>query len=206
MCFGEICLEPNLLTILQCIAPIFSIAGVLISALALIAAIYIPRKIMINQIYADLLTSYRSYEMGEAILAIFHFYTDDCKKDVSKIAELYEDKYKKQIESKLKAKDNKEKEELNFSNTLHFQRRLVAQFYFNMASLRYDYRIGRLSKKKMETWFRPGDINMLGLLLHMAEPARKLSIDAGEVPQPYEDEVPMNKLIYKLYEEVREMK
>jgi len=200
MKYGEICLE-NFLTTLKCFDPIINIVGVLISALALFLAIYIPRKIMINQIYADLLANYRSPEMGGAILAIFRFYVKDCEKNVSNIVAKYETKYDEQIEKLFKA--NKEGK-LDFSKTLHFQRRLVAQFYFNMASLRYDYRIGRLSKKNMKIWFTPGEIKLLGILLHMAEPASKVFEDAGEVPQPYEDEVPMNKLIYKLYEEVRE--
>jgi len=171
-----------------------------IAVLALLVAIYIPRKIMISQIYANLLENYRSPEMGGAILAIFRFYNKNCERNVSKIAAAYKKKYKKQIRNKFRAK---KEDKIDFSKTLHFQRRLVAQFYFDMASLRYDNRFIRLPDKYMKIWFTSSEVKLLGIILHMAEPARKVFEDAGEVPPPYEDEVPMNELIYRLYEEVR---
>jgi len=177
----------------------FDYLSLIISIATLLVAAYIPRRIMISQIYANLLESYRSPEMGAAILAIFHFYTEDCKRNVSNIAAEYEKKYNEQIRGKLRAR---KEDEIDFSKTLHFQRRLVAQFYFHMASLRYDYHFVRLRSKQMKTWFTPGETNLLGIILHMAEPARRVFEDAVEVPQPYEDEVPMNELIYKLYNEV----
>ena len=191
----------SLSAILKALNPILSIVGVLIAALTLGVAFYIPRRIMINQIYADLLASYRSPKMGAAILAIFHFYTIDCKKNVSNIAAVYKWKYYEQIGKKLQA--NKE-DTIDFSKTLHFQRRLVAQFYFHMASLRYDYCFPRLPVKYMKTWFTSGETNLLSIILHMDKPAGEEFYDAGEVPQPHEyyDEAPMNELIYKLYEEV----
>jgi hypothetical protein len=36
----------------------------------------------------------------------------------------------------------------------------------------------------------------------MAEPARKVFVKVRDVPEPPEDEVPMNELIYKLYQEM----
>ena len=197
--FGKIVM-PETLNLFSSVSEILTVG---ISAFALFVAAYIPRRIMINQIYADLLASYRSPEMGAAILAVFHFYTEDCKRNVSNIAAEYKKKYEKQIKDKLQ---DKKEDEIDFSKTLHFQRRLVAQFYFHMASLRYDHRFVRLPARYMKIWFTPGETNLLGIILHMAEPAGKVFEDAGEVPPPpYEDEVPMNKLIYKLYEEVRNL-
>ena len=192
----------SLLATLKAINPIVNIVGAFIAALALFVAIYIPRRIMISQIYANLLENYRSPEMGGAILAIFHFYNKDCGRNVSNIAAEYEKKYDKQIKKRFQ---EGEEQELDFSKTLHFQRRLVAQFYFDMASLRYDRRFIRLPDKYMKIWFTPSEVKLLGIILHMAEPASKVFEDAGEVPPPpYEDEVLMNELIYKLYEEVRD--
>jgi len=174
--------------------------SLIISITTLCVAVYIPHRIMINQIFAGLLASYRSPEMGAAILAIFHFYTKDCGKDPQNIAAAYEKKYNEQIKEKLQTE-----KEIAFSQTLHFQRRLVAQFYFHMAVFRYNYCcIVRLSKKNMRTWFMPDDAKLLGLILHMAEPAHRVFIDAGEVSPPYKDETPMNELICKLYNEVSE--
>jgi hypothetical protein len=60
-------------------------------------AFCIPRRIMINQLYADLVQEYRSAEMGAAILAIFRFYIRDCKEDVGLIDSTYKEKYEIQI-------------------------------------------------------------------------------------------------------------
>lgn len=190
-----------------------------LSIAALLVAIYIPRKIMINQIYADLLASYRTPEMGAAVLSIFHFFKYDCKENINNIEDEYIKKYNEQIDRKLKKKTNKKwqrarlcknvilskiENNIDYSQTLHFQRRLVAQFYFNMASLRYDFRLVRLPKKYMEIWFRLGDKKLLSIILHMAKAAEKIAIEIGTVPYPPEDETPMNQMIYKLYEEVSE--
>jgi len=52
----------------------------LVSIITLFVAIYIPRKVLINQIYADLFREYRSPEMGAAIFSIFYFYVKDCER------------------------------------------------------------------------------------------------------------------------------
>ena len=199
---GEILFGETVLEKLQFFAYVANILTLGIAALALLAAIYIPRRVMISQIYEGLIADYRSSEMGGAILAIFRFYNKDCERNVSKIAAAYKEKYNDQIEKKFqKGKE----QEIDFSKTLHFQRRLVAQFYYHMALLRYDHRFIRLPTRYMKIWFTSSEVKLLGIILHMVEPARKVFEDAGEVPPPYEDEVPMNKLIYKLYEEVRNL-
>jgi hypothetical protein len=154
---------------------------------------------MISQIFADLVSDYRSPEMGGAILSIFHFFVHDCKNDISNIDDEYEKKYKEQIKSKINST-----EKIDFSKTLHFQRRLIAQFYFQLASLRYDYFFGRLSRKQLQIWCTPSEVKLLIIILHMAEPASKTFEEAGDIPEPPEDEVPMNDLIYKLYQEIEE--
>jgi len=185
----------------------------IISFATLIAAIYIPSKVMVNQIFADLISDYRSPEMGAAILALFHFYVRECKEDINVISDKYKDKYNEEIEKYLSTIDkdlhntnNPKNGDKDFSNTLHFQRRMVAQFYFNMAVLRYKYSLfTRLSLRKMKMWFTSNDVKLLGIILHMAEPAGKMFIEAGDVPEPPEDDVPMNQLIGKLYEGVKDL-
>ncbi|GMO55338.1 MAG: hypothetical protein Ta2A_00070 [Treponemataceae bacterium] len=181
--------------------PLDAIAVVL-SLVTLFFAWFIPQRIMINQIYADLLKEYRSPEMGVAILAIFHFYTQTCKNNASKINDEYEKMYNKQIEEPLQPAKGMN---VDFSQTLHFQRRLVAQFYSDFARLRYEYIFPRLPKKLLKTWFTENEVTLLQLLLLMAEPAGKVFENAKNVPEPSEDDVPMNQSIQKLYEEVREL-
>jgi hypothetical protein len=97
---------------------------------------------MVNQLYAGLFQEYRSPEMGAAILSIFRFYCKDCGNSTANIAEEYKNKYEEQIENPLKNKQT-----VDYANTLHFQRRLVSQFYWNMAELRYKRHFPRLSTK-----------------------------------------------------------
>jgi hypothetical protein len=164
------------------------------SVIAVVLAIYIPRRIMLNQAYLQLTAEYRSPEMGAAILGVFHFYTHDCGNSVSNIGNAYHARYQK--ESALHISQPAE--------TLHFQRRLIAQYYYDMASLRYDYRFSRLTKKQLQHAFTPSETLLLSLILHMAEPASQVFERAENVippDEPGEDDAYMNKLLHRLYEE-----
>jgi hypothetical protein len=167
------------------------------SIIAILLAWFIPHRIMINQLYAELVHEYRSTEIGTAIWAILHFFVHDCQNDVSNIHSKYIDKYEKQIVSQ-------DPEKIDFSKTLHFQRRLLAQFYSDMAMLRYEYRGFRLSKRKLKDWFTPNEVKLLGILLYMAEPAKEVFIQAGDVTELPDDDTPMNRWIKRLYDEVEE--
>ena len=79
----------------------------------LFATFYIPKKIMNNQIYADLISEYRSAAIGQAVLSVTYFYTHDCNSDITKIEEKYTERYKKEVDSLL---DNQKKEENRCEN------------------------------------------------------------------------------------------
>jgi hypothetical protein len=174
--------------------PLDAISAVF-SLLAIGLAFFIPRRIMVNQMYSDLVREYRSTEMGAAIVAMFHFFGHDCKNDVSNIHREYIKRYKKQI-------GNKPPEDIDFSKTLHFQRRMLSQFYSDMAMLYYEHRIFGLSKRKLKYWFTPNEVKLLGLLLYMVEPAKERFIQADDVTDAPDDDTPMNHLIKRLYDEV----
>jgi hypothetical protein len=55
-----------------------TVLSIVISFVTLLAAWYIPRKIMADQAYIELSSQYRSPEMGFAILSIFDFYARQC--------------------------------------------------------------------------------------------------------------------------------
>ena len=175
---------------------ILSIICILVTAAI---ACYIPRRILTNQIFADLVAEYRKADVGMAVLAIFDFYKNDCAGDVSNIHNMYVQKYKTQIETPLAngvAPD--------YDNALHFQRRFLSQFYADIAKLRFD-RCPRLRKKDLKYWFTPNETTLLSLLLHMAKPAEAVFIKVG-IPEPPQSDVPMNKLLLKLYDEVKKLK
>jgi hypothetical protein len=171
------------------------VISIVLSLFALVLAWLIPRRIMVNQLYSELLHEYRGTEMGAAIWAIFHFFTHDCKNDVSNIRSEYIAKYNKQI-------GNQDSEKIDPAKTLHFQRRLLSQFYSDMAALHYEHGLLGLSKRKLKSWFTPNEVKLLSILLYMAEPAREVFIQANDVPEPPDDDIPMNRLIKRLYDEV----
>ena len=168
-----------------------------------IIAFTIPRRIMVNQMYNDLLREYRGTEMGAAILGVFHFYTHDCGNDPARIPAEYEAKYKKQIEERL---DNGE--HIDFTQTLHFQRRLVAQFYADFAELYFNRNARVWQKKEMHDWFTDSELNLLNIILHMVKPASAVFLLPKNLTEPPKDNdtAEMNKRIRKLYEEVKKIR
>ena len=185
---------------MSCLLPALTL---LVAIGTLLVAFFIPRKIMVNQLYADLVKEYRSPEMGGAILALFDFFVNECNGDIDAIYDKYKDKYENQIGKYL---SSKKEDAIDFSKTLHFQRRLVAHFYYNMALLRYERSFPKLPTEYMKIWFTPNENKLLSIILHMAEPASEVLIKAENIPEPPQDEVHMNQLLYKLYEDVEDMK
>jgi hypothetical protein len=152
--------------------------------------------------YANLEAEDRSPEMGAAILALLHFFVEECKGDTNVIYEKYRAKYNDQIGQYLQdgIKD--------FSNTLHFQRRRVAQFYYSMAQLRFDYGRYGLKNNKLIKWFTQNEIKLLSVILHLAKPASSVFIKTEIIPPPPQEqveEVYMNNMLYKLYKEIKNL-
>jgi len=196
----------------------------MLSALSLIVAIfatfYIPKKIMNNQIYADLIAEYRQPEFGQAIISVIRFYTDCCGSDIDKIEEKYIEHYKKEIapldEKKRinRCMQEKESGDINqqdtkygkkeLKDTLHFQRRLLAQYYAQLAALRYQGGwFTRLSKKKVREDFTAREAKLLSLLSYMNKAAEKIFIEYDIEGMPYADDK-QNALLQKLYDEAQD--
>lgn len=123
------------------------------AALAFIACVlawFIPKRIMWEQTYSSLMSDYRSYDFGIALQGIVEFFVVDCKSDVKKIKVEYErrfvrDVYGLDLDSDLHGKFSPEavreklkerKFEGNCAKSpelcLHYQRRLLAQFYYQL--------------------------------------------------------------------------
>jgi hypothetical protein len=194
--------------VIDCLDKLQLIIPTIFSMTALILAFLFPHKIMVNQIYANLVADYRSPEMGAAILAIFNFYKKDCKLNVSKIKKKYIKRYKKEVKPLLKKVKKHQKlqkpQKANFSNTLHFQRRMVEQFYKDMAALYFKHCcFTRLSKNKMKDWLTKNEVKLLNLIFRMQAPARKVFIEVDNLPDLPENNEPNENLIRKLYDLVR---
>ncbi len=76
---------------------IVAIATLLATIVTCIFAFFIPKRIMLNQLFADLCAEYRTPEMGGAIFALFSFY-DKCKGNINNE---YINIYESQIQTKL---------------------------------------------------------------------------------------------------------
>ena len=59
---------------------------------------------------------------------------------------------------------------------------------------------------KMKKWFTLDDVKLLSIILHMSDPAKKVFIKAGDIPEPLKDDVQMNKSIYELYKKIKKSK
>lgn len=159
---------------------------------------------MANQLFADLVAEYRKPEMGVAILALFHFY-EDCLNKKANINSEYQKLYNEQIKKPLEGGeevDEKVDKKLDFANTLHFQRRLVAQFYADMADLYSEYPRYRSLIKKINNWFTFNELNLLKIILLLAKPASNVFIQVGNVPKPPTIDIQMYKSIRSLYKKV----
>jgi hypothetical protein len=173
--------------------------GVILSLCALFFAILIPRKIMVNQIFADLLEEYRSAEMGVAIMGLVDFYVFTCNRDISQI----EKKYKELFDNEI-GPGNKRNEKIPLKDTLHFKRRLLWQYYWQLATLRYEYFWGKLSRKRLRDNFTEKESQVIAVLYYTAHAARLMFDEIGDVQEPEEQDGKGEELMYRFYEESKE--
>jgi len=105
--------------------------ALIVSAVVALFSYLIGNKIVRRQTLMDLLKEYRSLEMGLAVQRMWDFYRNTCDKDKESLIEEYKKEYKKS-EKKL------EEPKLNIEqmrNSLHYQRRIVSNFYGHLAIL-----------------------------------------------------------------------
>lgn len=168
--------------------------------IAVFAAIYIPRKIAWEQFYNDLIKEYRSIEFGRAMQNIIQFYVNTCHSDVSRIKEEYENRFRIEIENKPFA----------LENSLHFDRRLLAQFFIDLekCARTHWYYIG---KKRVQRDFTKGTRNLLAILYFMGEaldesPLMFKTVEVNERVPKSSRLKGMNKYINHLYEILKDSK
>jgi hypothetical protein len=161
----------------------------------LYATYYVPKKIMVNQIYEGLISEYRSDKIGIAILSVILFYTKTCKSNMDNIENEYIKIYKKQIKNT----------HLNdWSDSIHFQRRMLSQYFFQLANLRYNgFYFTRLSKRQLKKDFTINEKKLLNILYRMNIVAKKVFISYEIDPLRKEDNNELNKKIIRLYNEAK---
>jgi hypothetical protein len=179
---------------------LLSLLTLITAILTLIMAIYIPRKIKVDQQFASLAEQYRSTEIGYAIFCIFNFYVKDCWNNPDNIREKYKERFTREITNPMA---NREK--VDPSNTLQFQRRLVAYFYWDLAKLYFESRFPRLPGKKLYQMVEKNERQLISLILQMSEANAECFAKYENIVEPPDDEAPMNNLLKRLYDKTEEM-
>lgn len=131
----------------------------LVAIATLFATIYISRKIAWESYYNELNREYRSLEFGKAMQGIILFFVNDCNKDISKIQREYELKYLQQV-SRTNSMN------LSAEDTLHYQRRMLAQFFVDLEKCANipSYYIG---KKRVQNDYTSGTKDLVRILFFM---------------------------------------
>ncbi len=106
----------------------FDIIGLIQCILSVIAiglAWLIPTRIMWHQTYSDLIKEYRSYDFGVAVQGLVEFFINDCKSSIDNIKTEYEHRYLQEIGlGRIKTTQPQ--------LCLHYQRRLLSQFFYQL--------------------------------------------------------------------------
>jgi hypothetical protein len=121
---------------------------------------------MYHHLYTGLIAEYRSHEFGIAITSIIDFFVDDCKKHLNKVR----DEYKKRYEDEFNVKKNKKLEK---NKTLHFQRRLMSQWYWQLkncvSKCSFPFPAYKVSQNQFNSDFPNNEANLLKIIIEMNE-------------------------------------
>lgn len=100
--------------------------SVVIAIVTLVVTINIPIQIMKFQRYTGLMSTYMSFEFAHAFQSVIDFFYNDCNCDVEKIARKYKDRFNKDFNDK----------KTEISNILHYQRRLLNDYFLELEMCR----------------------------------------------------------------------
>ena len=190
-----------------------------LSILACILAWIIPEKIKWEQKYNSLCDVYRSTEYGAAIQAIVDFFVFDCSKDVSKIHSEYRKRFIHDFYTNLKD-DTQEvsledcrkvylkKDVTDNSKILHYQRRLLVQFFYEIDLCANSIFIG---KRRIGKDYTSKEADILKILFFIDEaikddPVLMKGISSFESIPPPEHVKGINKGISRLYHLLKKSK
>ena len=143
-----------------------SLIQTILTAVTCFLAICIPEKIKWEQRYSQLLSDYRGHDFGAAVMGITLFFYKQCKNSVDAIQSEYVKTFKKQFYNQLN--QNTKEKQCNLSNNqkLHFQRRLLTQFYWDLDQCANSFYIG---KKRIQKDFSSKEANLLKVVYYMNE-------------------------------------
>lgn len=127
---------------------IISFATFIIAVLTLL----VTKKIAFVQQWNTLMEEYRSHEFGKALKAVADFFINDCEGLICSIQSAYLEVTKKEAN-------------MNVEDTLNFQRRMLAQYYWHLDVVTKDYYRGKHWLKK---YFNKNEMNILAIVYNMS--------------------------------------
>lgn len=135
------------------------IASLVVAIIACILAWLIPEKIKWEQLYSSLITEYRSFSFGLAVQGVVDFFHDKCECDVSRIPKKYKERFHSDFE-----KLNKRNGEIPYEQVLHFQRRMLSQYFYQLDLCARHWIIG---KRRIQRDFTKSEANITKVLYYM---------------------------------------
>lgn len=189
---------------------ILALIQIILAVIACCLAAYIPKKIGWEQRYSQLLSDYRGFDYGATVMGITIFFHENCNNDISKIQQEYKDIFQKQFRNQLNKKDKnyeykKAKYIIPNDQNLHFFRRLLIQFYWDLDQCATSHYI---RKKRIQKDFTTKEANLLKILYYMNEAAEsdEIFMDITTDDRLSPNAQGMNKYIKHIYNILNEAK
>lgn len=128
--------------------------------IGLVIAWIIPERIMWRQALIELNNIYLSYDFAVAVQGIVEFFTEDCNSNVDKIPYVYKKRFLKDF-GKIGNNTKVSKEE-----NLHFQRRLLSQFYYEL-DLCTEHKFLGIRRAQIRKLYGKSEANLIKILFFM---------------------------------------
>ncbi|MCR4954665.1 MAG: hypothetical protein K6A43_11400 [Treponema sp.] len=178
---------------------------ILLSVVACYLAWYIPNKLSWEQRYSQLLADYRGYDFGAAVMGITMFFNKCCNNDVGLIEKEYREIFQAQFKNQWIPNKDKYMPEVPNDQNLHFQRRLLTQFYWDLDQCTKSIFIG---KKRIQRDFSSKESNLLKVLYYMNEASQEegIFIDITTDDRLTPNAKSINKYIKHIYNILKDAK
>lgn len=134
------------------------IIQMILTFFSIIVAIWIPHRIAWEQQYSSLLAEFRGLDYAIAYQGVIQFFTRDCGSDMERVKTEYKRRFIDEIENK--------RGDIKKENCLHFQRRLLAQFFWQLNECSKPFRIG---KKRISRDFTRSEAKLIKILIYMGQ-------------------------------------
>lgn len=141
------------------IESLITFLSLIATIIGLVIAWIIPERIMWRQALIDLNNIYLSYDFAVAVQGIVEFFKEDCNSDVDKIAYAYKKRFIKDFGKTGKNKVSKEE-------NLHYQRRLLSQFYYEL-DLCVEHKILGIRRLQIRKLYGKSEANLVKILFFM---------------------------------------